>query len=69
MNFGKLTGKISFLTDLITESRGFFFMDVSAACAKAFLTKNVKASGEVKSSGEKYAVFRVKKSLEECADG
>jgi hypothetical protein len=28
-----------------------------------------KASVEVKSSGEKYAVFRVKKSLEECADG
>jgi hypothetical protein len=44
-------------------------MDVSAASAKAFLTKNVQASVEVKSSGEKYAVFRVKKSLEECADG
>jgi hypothetical protein len=69
MNFGKLAGKISFLTDLITESRDFFFMDVSAACAKAFLAKNVQASGEVKSSGEKYAVFMVKKSLEECADG
>jgi hypothetical protein len=54
---------------LITESQDYFFFDVSAACAKAFLTKNVQASGEVKSSGEKYAVFRVKKSLEECADG
>jgi hypothetical protein len=69
MNFGKLTGEISFLTDLITESRDFFFMDVSAARAKVFLTKNVQASGEVKSSGEQCSVFRVKKSQEECADG